>query len=117
MTETDTTPLAGAADPVPRKRAPQPLRTEADYLTQRDYADYTRRSVRTAERERAQGLGPPYIVIGSRILYRRADVDAWLAAHVRGGRATAGALSAGIESSPSRRGRARKQRALHETAS
>jgi Helix-turn-helix domain len=59
--------------------------TDTDLLTPREYASYRRCSVRTLDRERADGLGCPYIRIGARILYRRADVDHWLDAHRVGG--------------------------------
>jgi len=37
-------------------------------------------TVRTTERQRQNGSGPPYIRTGLRhVRYRRADVDAWIA--------------------------------------
>jgi hypothetical protein len=59
--------------------------TETDLLTQRKYASYCRCSVRTLDRERAEGRGCPYLRLGSRILYRRIDIDRYLQAQVRGG--------------------------------
>jgi hypothetical protein len=62
--------------------------TETDMpplLTQREYARYRRCSIRTIERERADGRGCPYIRLGDRILYRRADIERYLDAHRRGG--------------------------------
>jgi hypothetical protein len=59
--------------------------TETDLLTPLEYARYRRCSVRTLDRERADGVGCPYIRLGSRILYRRADIDRYLDAHVRAG--------------------------------
>ena len=53
-------------------------------LTARETARYLRCSLRTLDRERADGRGCPFIRIGGRIRYRRADVEAFVAAHVRG---------------------------------
>lgn len=41
-------------------------------------ADYLHRPEGTLRSWRYQGEGPPYIRVGSKILYRRGDVDAWL---------------------------------------
>lgn len=54
-------------------------------LTQREYAEYRRCSIRTIERERAVGAGCPYVRIGVRILYRPADIDRFVNAHTIGG--------------------------------
>jgi excisionase family DNA binding protein len=53
-------------------------------LTPPETAQYLRCSVRTLDRERADGRGCPFVRIGGRIRYRRADVEAFVAAHVRG---------------------------------
>jgi excisionase family DNA binding protein len=53
-------------------------------LTASETAQYLRCSLRTLDRERANGRGIPYVRIGGRIRYRRADVEAFVAAHVRG---------------------------------
>jgi excisionase family DNA binding protein len=53
-------------------------------LTAAETARYLRCSARTLDRERADGSGIPYVRIGGRIRYRRADVEAFVAAHVRG---------------------------------
>src|SRR5262249_23822900 len=58
-------------------------------LTARETARYLRCSLRTLDRERADGRGCPFIRIGGRIRYRRADVEAFVAAHVRGNAARA----------------------------
>lgn len=57
----------------------------SELLTPRESAEYRRTSIRTQDRERAEGRGPRYVRIGSRIYYRRADVDAFIAAHLVGG--------------------------------
>ena len=50
------------------------------YLTEREAAEHTRRSVRTLQRERVEpGDDPlPFVKIGRRVLYRLADIEAWL---------------------------------------
>ncbi len=61
-------------------------------------AQYLRCSLRTLDRERAEGRGIPYVRIGGRIRYRRADVEAFVAAHVRGrggGETDTGVVAAG----------------------
>jgi excisionase family DNA binding protein len=55
-----------------------------ELLTAAETARFLRCSVRTLERERAEGRGCRYVRIGGRIRYRRADVDAFITAHVRG---------------------------------
>ncbi len=42
-------------------------------------------SVRTLQRWRWQGLGPRYLKLGGRVVYRLADVEAWEEAQLRGG--------------------------------
>ena len=37
-------------------------------------------SLRTAQRERAQRLGPPFIKLGRKIFYRKEAIEAWLLA-------------------------------------
>jgi len=55
--------------------------TETDLLTSEEFARFRRCSLRTLDRERAEGRGCPYIRLGSRILYRRADIDRYLDAN------------------------------------
>lgn len=50
----------------------------ADMLDRQPTADYLGLSVPTLDRKRVNGDGPPYVKIGSRVRYRRADLDAWL---------------------------------------
>jgi predicted DNA-binding transcriptional regulator AlpA len=50
-------------------------------LTERELATYLRISVPTVQRMRAAGTGPRFVQLSERrIGYRRASVDAWLAA-------------------------------------
>ncbi|MEM7170433.1 MAG: helix-turn-helix domain-containing protein [Pseudomonadota bacterium] len=46
-------------------------------------AEYTGLSPRTFEKLRLSGDGPIYAKIGRAVIYERADLDAWLAAHKR----------------------------------
>ena len=52
-------------------------------FTQNEAAKYLRRSPRTLEKWRVTGDGPPFCRAGSSVLYRRADVDNWLANQTR----------------------------------
>ena len=63
-------------------------------LTAAETARILRCSLRTLDRERADGRGCPFVRIGGRIRYRRADVEAFVAAHVRGIRAILGSDTA-----------------------
>jgi hypothetical protein len=57
----------------------------ADYQSENELAEELDRSPRTLARWRVARIGPPYVVIGRRILYRRAAVAEWLLRHERGG--------------------------------
>jgi len=46
-------------------------------------AHYLGISVRTLEGWAVRGGGPRMLKLGSRVVYRRRDLDAWLAAHER----------------------------------
>jgi hypothetical protein len=59
--------------------------TETELLTSRECAAWRRCSVRKLDRERAEGRGCPYVRIDGRVFYRRADVERFIEAHVRGG--------------------------------
>jgi len=81
-------------------------------LTAPETAQYLRCSLRTLDRERADGRGIPYVRIGGRIRYRRTDVEAFIAAHVRGRLGGAPFLPVGsarmVSQSREREARARK---------
>jgi excisionase family DNA binding protein len=51
-------------------------------LTQREAAGYLRLSERTLERLRVTGTGPVYVKAGRRVLYREADLEAWIASRL-----------------------------------
>ena len=52
-------------------------------LTQRQAAEYLCLSERTLERWRVTGVGPCYVKLGRRVLYRLEDLVAWIAARIR----------------------------------
>jgi excisionase family DNA binding protein len=52
-------------------------------LTQSDAAKYLHCSTRTLERLRVSGDGPCYVKLGHLVRYRLADLEAWVAAHLR----------------------------------
>ncbi|TFV74115.1 DNA-binding protein [Bradyrhizobium frederickii] len=52
-------------------------------LVQREAAALLRLSERTLERMRVTGDGPPFVKAGRRVLYRPADIDAWIATRIR----------------------------------
>jgi excisionase family DNA binding protein len=47
-------------------------------LTEQELAEYCRVSLRTVQRWRNEGTGPPALWAGDRPRYRRDEVDAWL---------------------------------------
>jgi hypothetical protein len=65
-------------------RAPQSSVADDDLLTTAEYAEYRRCSPRTVERERETGRGCPYVRLGGRVLYRRADIYRHIEQNVRG---------------------------------
>lgn len=57
-------------------------------LTTMEAAAYVRLSPRTLEGYRSRGTGPAYARSGGlRVVYRRADLDAWVASRAVGGAA------------------------------
>jgi hypothetical protein len=55
-----------------------------ELLTAVETARLLRCSLRTLDRERAEGRGCPFVRMGCRIRYRRADIESFIVAHVRG---------------------------------
>lgn len=47
-------------------------------LTEKQVAEYLNVTVRTVQRWRAEGMGPPVLYAYRSPRYRKADVDAWL---------------------------------------
>lgn len=50
------------------------------YLSTVEFAALVRRRPATVRRWRAAGFGPQGFLLGGRVLYRRADVESWIAA-------------------------------------
>jgi excisionase family DNA binding protein len=71
---------------------------DSSLLTPHDAAQYLHVSPRTLTKWRGQGGGPRYAKVGRRVVYRQADLEAWVESQVRtstsdpGPRATAWAL-------------------------
>lgn len=51
----------------------------SDLLLPDEAAAYLRCAKQTLARRRCEGGGPAYVKLGGRVLYRRADLDAWIA--------------------------------------
>lgn len=64
----------------PPSAAPGPVR----HLNQIDLSRRWGVSPRTLEQWRWKGIGPPYLKIGGRVLYRLDDIEAYEAAQIRG---------------------------------
>lgn len=58
-----------------------PLRDEFDLLTDAQVAALRGKSLGRHRKDRYRGMGPAFIKQGRQVLYRRADVDQWLASH------------------------------------
>ena len=58
-----------------------------DYLPPKVTAVALRTTTETLCRMRTAGSGPPYIRVGSRVLYARRDLDTWLASRRHSSRA------------------------------
>jgi excisionase family DNA binding protein len=56
-----------------------------ELLTQQQLAEELQVSVRTLERWRREGAGPPWVRVGRSPRYRRDDIDRWLEATRRSG--------------------------------
>ncbi|MEL7215979.1 MAG: helix-turn-helix domain-containing protein [Pseudomonadota bacterium] len=68
---------------------PKMLPNPADeYLTTKQVAELTGLSIQFFEMSRSRDATdqPPYSRVGRRIVYRRSDVEKWLASRTRGGR-------------------------------
>jgi predicted DNA-binding transcriptional regulator AlpA len=61
-------------------------------LTQRDAARLLRLSERTLERLRLLGNGPRYVKTTRRVLYREADLEAWVASRLTTSTSEVGAV-------------------------
>lgn len=57
--------------------------SQRQYLTTKELPLHTGLSTSFFEKGRVYGYGPPYRKVGSKVLYRRADIDNWLDAKRR----------------------------------
>ena len=62
---------------------PNPGGRHAVFLTQSEAAEFLRVSVRSLERWRLEGIGPPYRRFGRRVVYERDDLLTWADTKVR----------------------------------
>jgi excisionase family DNA binding protein len=53
--------------------------TESVLFTAEEAAAFLRTKIRTIERWRHAGGGPPFVKVGRRVCYQRADLETWLA--------------------------------------
>ena len=53
------------------------------HLSTNELVERLRVSRSTLERWRTNGVGPPFIKVGSRVIYRIGDVEDWEQAHAR----------------------------------
>jgi hypothetical protein len=60
--------------------------SDPEFLTAAEFARLRRCSLRTLDRERQTGRGCRYVRLGARVLYRRADIERYVADNVRGPR-------------------------------
>lgn len=51
------------------------------HLLHKEAADYIRMPEKTLYQHNSRGTGPRRIRVGRRVLYRKADLDAWLESH------------------------------------
>ena len=64
------------------KFQPEHNKVEQAYLDTEEAARYLCLAPITLYRKRVDGDGPPFSRIGGRVIYRRADVDAWVRARL-----------------------------------
>jgi predicted DNA-binding transcriptional regulator AlpA len=57
--------------------------TAGKLLTPVEVAELYRIPISTAAKWRWNGTGPAFVKLGSRVLYRQIDIEAWIAANVR----------------------------------
>lgn len=61
----------------------QPAHQSAGLLTPTELSEQYRIPPATAAKWRWNGTGPAFVKMGSRVLYRVVDVEAWIAANLR----------------------------------
>lgn len=63
------------------RAGPRPGPDPESLLSEAATCDLTGLAERTLQRKRLDGSGPRFVKLGRRVLYRRADVLAWIAAN------------------------------------
>lgn len=86
MPEQPVLPSATSADPNSAATAPAAPPAFIAHLTQDDLAARWRMSPRTLERWRQRGIGPVYVKLPGRAIYRLQDALAFEEAHLAGRR-------------------------------
>lgn len=89
---------------VPTRPFTSPARILRPYLRGGEAAELIGVSVRTLEKYRCTGGGPPFLKVGSRVLYLREDVETWLQRH-RCQNTSDDNYAAALREMPSRRNR------------
>ena len=59
------------------------MQSEKRYLTTRSVAAHTNTSASFWNQRRVRGDGPPYIKLGTRVLYELAEVEEWLGSRTK----------------------------------
>lgn len=73
------------------------MQANSDLLATAAAAPYIKHAESTMNRWRVEGSGPPFIKLGRKVFYRKADLDAWLERHVVSSTSEAGARLAGAK--------------------
>ena len=80
---TSTDELFIPSEPLNRSNTQShPANSPDDLFIPSEAARKLRTNVRTMERWRTLGNGPPFVRVGRRVAYRRGDLDAWVQANV-----------------------------------
>ena len=72
-------------------------RQDSEYLLTREAADLLRMKPQSMRRWRWAGGGPPYIKLGSKVLYQRSALLVWLTARTRNSTAKSSPSTGGSE--------------------
>ncbi len=68
----------------------QSAATSSFLFVPEEAARFLRSNIRTLERWRSTGTGPPYVKVGRRVAYRLRDLEAWVERQTRQHTAEAG---------------------------
>jgi hypothetical protein len=73
------TKLRAAPSPMNTKERPAVAKPPPDWVDTKELASWLHLSPQTFRKWRLTGGGPPYAKFGNRVLYKRKDVESWLA--------------------------------------